>query len=232
MRKQILTIMAAAMIAGSITSCSKDADDITVDQIDLNVTTEDVKTQVINTNNIVYSADTKTIGIIKNANLQVIPVFSDQKVTYKSSDESIATVDEEGYVTASGEGDVEITASIGDKITAKQPVFCFAPSVTINREEYDVVKILYYYSAKELDLYYNAGNGRNIIEIYHNNGKITQLYTSAYGRKNIQESDNCTLTIDKKTGKATIKLVYEKDDFSIKINTTVTEYNPDQDEII
>lgn len=210
-------------MAGSITSCSKDADDITVDQIDLNVNTEDIKTQVVKANNIVYSANNKTIGIIKNSSYkQAISVHSDQKVTYKSSDESIATVDEEGYIKILNEGDVTITASIGDKVTATQPVFCFDPKVNINEIEYDVEEINYP-SKSKLELYYTAGNGRNYIYIYHEKGKITGIvHQREY--HNIQESDNCTLTIDEKTGKATIALDYQYGNFSINIDATVMEY--------
>ena len=55
------------------------------------------------------------IGATRQLNATVEPPEAPQEVSYSSSDELIATVSEDGLVTAIGEGQAIITVTAGDK---------------------------------------------------------------------------------------------------------------------
>lgn len=61
------------------------------------------------------SSVTLEVGETHKIEARVEPATADQKVTYKSSDEAVATVDGTGLVTAVAEGTAEITVAAGEK---------------------------------------------------------------------------------------------------------------------
>lgn len=55
------------------------------------------------------------VGATRQLNATVEPAEAPQEIEWKSDDESVATVSEDGLVTAIGEGQVTITVTAGDK---------------------------------------------------------------------------------------------------------------------
>ena len=67
-------------------------------------------------------------------NVAVMPENTTDELTFSSSDELIATVDEEGCITALAEGQAVITITCGN-VTAEYNVICLFPGVEINPGE-------------------------------------------------------------------------------------------------
>lgn len=81
------------------------------------------------------------VGTTKTLNVSILPENTTNKtVSWKSSDESVATVDENGEVTAISVGEAEITATItdGSNLSATcnvtvEPEFIFATSISLDQ---------------------------------------------------------------------------------------------------
>ena len=63
-------------------------------------------------------------------NVDVSPANTTDVLTFTSSDDTVATVDSEGCITALAEGQVTITITCGN-VTAQYNVICFFPGVDI-----------------------------------------------------------------------------------------------------
>jgi hypothetical protein len=112
--KRILVFLVIAFTMGSLQSCSKDE-----------------TTKVISANKV--SLDQETISLVVEATAQlkatVLPEeTSDKSITWASADDSIATVDDKGLITAIKSGKTEITATTKNKVKAK----C---TLTVTKEE-------------------------------------------------------------------------------------------------
>lgn len=106
--------------AGTVTFSVKSGDNVVTKQLTVTVTEKDTT---------VYATDVEVAGMPNNFNVgdtfkltgTVKPDNATNKdVTWKSSDESIATVDAEGNVELKAEGEVKITVTSGDKIASRQ----------------------------------------------------------------------------------------------------------------
>ena len=91
--------------------------------------------------------DCENIGSIYQLSYQLNPFDAEEEVTFTSSDETVATVDEQGLVTVNGEGSAVITVRCGSA-SAQCEVSCVLPTeapteatndevatITLNRKE-------------------------------------------------------------------------------------------------
>lgn len=78
----------------------------------------------------------------------LLPSFSSDNVTWESSDESVATVDENGRITALGQGKCSITAQTASGLKSSVDVRCVIPAeeLSLDKETRDV------YQGKEFNL--------------------------------------------------------------------------------
>lgn len=83
-----------------------------------------------NTTSITSSTESETLEIEGTfdfgAVITVAPTYSDDPVTYESSDEEVCTVDEEGLITAIAAGEATVTATSGEEsveltVTVNEP---------------------------------------------------------------------------------------------------------------
>lgn len=120
--------MAAAMIAGTITSCSKDGDDITVDRIHTTATAEKISIETESYNESVIVAPdllTAPIGLETNLDIKILGV---QDATCKSDDEKIATITN-GKLKGVATGETTISICQNDKVLRKIKVIAHKPLV-------------------------------------------------------------------------------------------------------
>lgn len=107
---------------------------------------------------------------------------ANKKVSWKSSNEKVATVDENGYVTAKGKGTAKITATTTDgsnlsatcTVTVKQMVTMIVNTMSINRSTKNVTKklpVMVGNNASNKKLNYKSSN--NKVVSVNSKGQIT-----------------------------------------------------------
>lgn len=107
---------------------------------------------------------------------------ANKKVSWKSSNEKVATVDENGYVTAKGKGTAKITATTTDgsnlsatcTVTVKQMVTMIVNTMSINRSTKNVTKklpVMVGNNASNNKLNYKSSN--NKVVSVNSKGQIT-----------------------------------------------------------
>lgn len=212
------------MIAGSITSCSNDSDDIIVEKTETKTIVENITKPVTLYDNIVYSTENQLLGVITGQKSQnpAVEVLSSHAVTYKSSNESIATVDEQGFVTAKGQGDVTITAVIGDEKTIEVPVFCFAPKVILDDKPMAVSSV----TIPAPDDIRLTLEDNTFLLISHENGKVETISINNTNRLLFGPDDPSSITFDEKTGKTILDIDFDDGATKLSIKETIAEtYN-------
>ncbi len=71
---------------------------------------------------VTLDADSIEVGDTANASATVTPADADQSVTWSSSDEDVATVDQNGVVTGVSEGTATITATASNGVSGSAPI--------------------------------------------------------------------------------------------------------------
>ena len=107
----------------------------TVNEIFYPSCTENEFTYIIPiTTNLTLDGMNIAIGSTKRITRTITPVTASQNLTWSSSDPGIATVDQNGNVTAASYGNVTITATTtdGSNISATCNVFCYVPTTGIS----------------------------------------------------------------------------------------------------
>ena len=161
------------------------------------------------------------------------PAEANQKVTWTSSDKTVATVDTEGKVTAKAAGDAEITATTkdGTTLTATCAVtVTAAPKAELVAESTSI-------SCGGLEYGYTTGSSASVV--ITNQGNADANTTIAMEKGNaftltgavsaIAAGEKATLTVQVKTGLAAgaytdnIKITYGKNELSIPVTVNVSK---------
>lgn len=174
-----------------------------------------------------------TEGKTATLSATVTPAEANQKVTWTSSDKTVATVDTEGKVTAKAAGDAEITATTkdGTTLTATCAVtVTAAPKAELVAESTSI-------SCGGLEYGYTTGSSASVV--ITNQGNADANTTIAMEKGNaftltgavsaIAAGEKATLTVQVKTGLAAgaytdnIKITYGKNELSIPVTVNVSK---------
>lgn len=165
----------------------------------------------------------------------VTPDEANQKVTWISSDKTVATVDTEGKVTAKAAGDAEITATTkdGTTLTATCAVtVTAAPKAELVAESTSI-------SCDELEYGYTTGSSASVVITNKGNADANTTIAMEKGSASaftltgavsaIAAGADATLTVQAKTGLAAgaytdnIKVTYGKNELSIPVTVNVSK---------
>ena len=165
----------------------------------------------------------------------VTPDEANQKVTWISSDKTVATVDTEGKVTAKAAGDAEITATTkdGTTLTATCAVtVTAAPKAELVAESTSI-------SCDELEYGYTTGSSASVVITNKGNADANTTIAMENGSASaftltgavsaIAAGKKATLTVQAKTGLAAgaytdnIKVTYGKNELSIPVTVNVSK---------
>lgn len=192
MKKIIWTFLSIFMILIGFTSCSKD-DDVAVSGISLDKTSLSI-----------------TKGETAKLNAVVSPSnATNQNVTWRSSNNLVAAVDQDGVVTAIGRGSTVITAASADgKCFANciVNVLVDVESITISKEQlslvvgqtYSLYATILPKDATDNDIKWTSSNN-NVVSV--NNGQVTAkspgtAIVSAISQDG-EHASSCTITVTK-----------------------------------
>lgn len=174
-----------------------------------------------------------TEGETKTLSTKVTPAEANQKVTWTSSDKTVATVDATGKVTANAVGKTEITATTKDgtgltatcavTVTAapKAELVAKSTSITCDGLEYG-----YTTGSSASVVITNQGNADANTTIAMEKGSA---FTLAGAVSMIAVGEKATLTVQAKTGLAAgaytdnIKVTYGKNELSIPVKVNVSK---------
>lgn len=176
-----------------------------------------------------------TEGETEKLSATVTPEKANQKVTWTSSDETVATVDATGKVTANAVGKTEITATTkdGTALTATCAVtVTAAPKAELVAESTSI-------SCDELEYGYTTGSSASVVitnkgnadantTIAMENGSVS-AFTLTGAVSAIAAGKEATLTVQAKTGLAAgaytdnIKVTYGKNELSIPVTVNVSK---------
>ncbi len=165
----------------------------------------------------------------------VTPDEANQKVTWTSSDKTVATVDTEGKVTAKAAGDAEITATTkdGTTLTATCAVtVTAAPKAELVAESTSI-------SCDKLEYGYTTGSSASVVITNQGNADANTTIAMEKGSASaftltgavsaIAAGKKATLTVRAKTGLAAgqytdnIKVTYGKNELSIPVTVNVSK---------
>lgn len=165
----------------------------------------------------------------------VIPAEANQKVTWTSSNKTVATVDTEGKVTAKAAGDAEITATTkdGTTLTATCAVtVTAAPKAELVAESTSI-------SCDELEYGYTTGSSASVVINNQGNADANTTIAMEKGSASaftltgavsaIAAGEKATLTVQAKTGLAAgaytdnIKVTYGENELSIPVTVNVSK---------
>lgn len=225
MRKHILAIMAAAMIAGTITSCSKDGDDITVDRIHTTATADKISIETESYNETVILAPellTAPIGLETNLDIRVL---GGQDITCKSDDEKNVTISN-GKLKGLAKGETSITISSNGKELKKVKVIAHNPLVLKNDSNKELLTILASNAFWQGDSDYQNGTHIITVELFGEDGKSLfyiniakgKISSISYDGPNIKDISKCSYTFDKESQILNVTFDVEDNDeaFSLK----------------
>lgn len=176
-----------------------------------------------------------TEGESKTLSATVIPAEANQKVTWTSSNKTVATVDTEGKVTAKAAGDAEITATTkdGTTLTATCAVtVTAAPKAELVAESTSI-------SCDELEYGYTTGSSASVVINNQGNADANTTIAMEKGSASaftltgavsaIAAGEKATLTVQAKTGLAAgaytdnIKVTYGENELSIPVTVNVSK---------
>lgn len=174
-----------------------------------------------------------TEGKTEKLSATVTPAEANQKVTWTSSNKTVATVDATGKVTANAAGDAEITATTkdGTGLTAKCAVtVTAAPKAELAAESTSI-------SCDELEYGYTTGSSASVVITNQGNAAADttiamekgSAFTLAGAVSTIAAGEKATLTVQAKTGLAAgeytdnIKITYGKNELSIPVTVNVSK---------
>ncbi|MCR5450730.1 MAG: Ig-like domain-containing protein [Solobacterium sp.] len=193
------------------------------------VSAECLVTVVIPAEKIEILTEVSEIEYGKSETLEVTFTPSDtthQKVTWASSDESIATVDENGVVTAVGEGKVTITATSEGGLTASKEIsilFTHLTGISFKEESADII----IHESKELELIYDPENASlktvtwessdDSVATVDENGTVTAVNGGSAVIKATSEDGNLTAEI-------TVNVIVPAEKIEIQTEVSEIEY--------
>ena len=176
-----------------------------------------------------------TEGESKTLSATVIPAEANQKVTWTSSNKTVATVDTEGNVTANAAGDAKITATTkdGTGLTATCTVtVTAAPKAELVAESTSI-------SCDKLEYGYTMGSSASVVITNQGNAEADTKIAMGKGSASaftltgavsaIVAGEKATLTVQAKTGLAAgaytdnIKVTYGKNELSIPVTVNVSK---------
>ena len=176
-----------------------------------------------------------TEGKTATLSATVTPAEANQKVTWTSSDKTVATVDTEGKVTAKAAGDAEITATTkdGTTLTATCAVtVTAAPKAELVAESTSI-------SCDKLEYGYTTGSSARVVITNQGNADANTTIAMEKGSASaftltgavsaIAAGKKATLTVRAKTGLAAgqytdnIKVTYGKNELSIPVTVNVSK---------
>ena len=178
-----------------------------------------------------------TEGKTATLSATVTPAEANQKVTWTSSDKTVATVDTEGNVTANAVGKTEITATTtattkdGKALTATCTVtVTAAPKAELVAESTSI-------TCDELEYGYTTGSSASVVITNQGNADANttiamekgSAFTLAGAVSTIAAGEKATLTVQAKTGLAAgaytdnIKVTYGKNELSIPVKVNVSK---------
>lgn len=176
-----------------------------------------------------------TEGKTATLSATVTPAKANQKVTWTSSDQTVATVDTEGKVTANAVGKTEITATTKDgtalmatctvTVTAAPKAELVAESTSIRCDE---LEYGYTTGSSASVVITNKGNADANTTIAMENGSVS-AFTLTGAVSAIVAGEKATLTVQAKTGLAAgaytdnIKVTYGKNELSIPVTVNVSK---------
>lgn len=147
-----------------------------------------VKTNVtaidINTN----SRQVIMVGDKEQLSVRCTPEGATPEITWKSSDETIAVVDENGVVKGLKEGKVQITAESGSVVSSPREITVVAP---LDDYDYTDAAYIYTYSAKQLQLQAQRPSDTSMSELN--------------ARFNVESLNNGTYTVGQEMSAVTFK---------------------------
>lgn len=173
------------------------------------------------------------VGDKEQLSVRCTPEGANPAITWKSSDESVAVVDENGVVKGLKEGKVQITAESGSVVSSPREITVVAP---LDDYDYTDAAYIYTYSAKQLQLQaqrqsdtemsvlnasfnvdalnngvYNVGKEMPNVRFTFNNvtAKVTSGTITVSGDKVKEFEMNLEIALEGKTIKLTGKLVSE-----------------------
>ncbi|MBY9078597.1 Ig-like domain-containing protein [Paenibacillus sp. HN-1] len=161
---------------------------------------------------------TAALAIGSTVQLQplVLPVVADPRVSWTSSDEAIAKVDESGVVTAVGAGQANITASTVNGKTFTVPVTVKADAVAVTGVSLD---------RTELSL--ATGGSSSLTAIIEPLDAANQKVTWSSSDDEIVTVDEDGVVTAKAAGTATITVTTEDGGFTAETIVTVTDTEPE-----
>lgn len=176
-----------------------------------------------------------TEGETEKLSATVTPAEANQKVTWTSSNKTVATVDTEGKVTAKAAGDAKITATTkdGTTLTATCAVtVTAAPKAELVAESTSI-------SCDKLEYGYTTGSSASVVITNKGNADADTTIAMEKGSASaftltgavsaIAAGKKATLTVQAKTGLAAgaytdnIKVTYGKNELSIPVTVNVSK---------
>lgn len=162
-----------------------------------------------------------SVGATILLNVKAEPEDQDFKLTFKSDDESVATVDANGLVTAKGKGIATITISCGD-VSTKCTVTCNIENVEEPTESTDPTEPIPNYTAADLT-FVNNGYGYDYsvplssgtLKVY--NGKIpVELVEFTSSDETVATVVDGVVTLIKQTGYNPVVITAKYNDWVIE----------------
>ena len=176
-----------------------------------------------------------TEGETEKLSATVTPAKANQKVTWTSSDKTVATVDATGKVTANAAGDAKIIATTKDgtaltatcavTVTAAPKAELVAKSTSISCDE---LEYGYTTGSSASVVITNKGNADANTTIAMENGSVS-AFTLTGAVSAIAAGEEATLTVQAKTGLAAgaytdnIKVTYGKNELNIPVEVNVAK---------